>query len=114
MGEADLLQVAVYQDDKRVAWIRIHREHVNKLASENGLTSFFEDSLCYYTCTDGPVLLIWGVQNERTKVLGLTFVLEELKPESAMRKAWETHKSRVLTRKDIHGAIIQVTNQMLH
>jgi iron only hydrogenase large subunit-like protein len=112
--EEDLLDVMVYQDDARVGIIKMHREYVSKLAMDNGLTSFFEDSLCYYTCVDGPVLLIWGVQDHKTKIIGLTLNPDELKLEAALRKAWEEHKSKTLRMKDVHNAIIRSTHQMLN
>lgn len=110
----DIINVIIYSDDKNVGIIQIRREYVQKLAIYSGLEYFFEDSLGYYTCTDGPVLVIWGAQNGRTRIVGLTLDIKELRPESALLRMWEKHKSKVVSVRDVHNAIFEATNQVLN
>jgi hypothetical protein len=114
MGLEDIVEVIIYQDDTMAGIIKMRREYVAQLAIENGLESFFEDALCYYTCLDGPVFVIWGVLRGKTRIIGLTPSIEELKPESALRQAWEQHTSKHLRRQDVHNAILQATQQVLN
>jgi len=109
-----LLTVAVYSDQGQVASFKILRRFIEEIAEKNGLDSFFEDSIIYYACVDGPVLVIWGVQGERTRILGLTIDLEKIRPEAALRKLWEAHRATTMRIKDVHEAVLRSADQLLH
>lgn len=114
--EEDLVCVAIRKDDLDgdVGVLKMRREYVQKLCIQAGLEKFFEDSLSFYTCVDGPVLVIWGTRAGRTKIVGLTLKVDELRPESAMRQAWEQHRSNKLCVADVHSSILKATNQVLN
>lgn len=116
--ENRVLDIPIYNADSDAqstnAVIRVNYDYIQSLALANGLQDFIEDSVGFYACSDGPVLIIWGGPNSKNRIIGITPNLQELREKSAIRRAWEEHKREGMTIKDVHTALLESLNRLVN
>lgn len=107
-----VLDIPVYSDDHRpVATLSVDRQYIDRLAKESGLTSWIDESVGYYVCVDGAVVVMWGEVRGITAVHGVVVPLDSLQEESEFKKLWRRHRAFTLTVGDVHDAILQTLEE---
>lgn len=107
-----ILEIPVYNDSPRaVAHMHVRREYVDKLAQDSGLLHWVADSVSYYVCADGAVLVLWGRIDGQTAIRGCVLPLSDLPNDSEFKLVWEKHHAQELTVEDIHASIVQALQQ---
>lgn len=108
----EIVSMAVYQDSKQVASILVSKEQVQRLAESQGLPDFQAEVLSYYTCVDGPLLVLGNYDKKITVALALD--IKNLKENTVFYNAWNAHKSLRLTQNDVYTALLKVHDNDLN
>lgn len=108
MNPTDMVSVPVYSDgDRPVAYLSMRYAYLEQIARESQLDSFILESVSFYACVEGPVLVIQGEANGRHSIRGLTVPVDGLSETSAIRRAWEENKAKEMTIGSVHNSILE-------
>lgn len=110
-----LLRIPVYNDAPNpVAEIFVEYGHINSVARGSGLEWWIPESVGYYSCRDGAVLVIWGSVEGKTRINGVVLPLESLREDSHFKRTWLKTKAERLTVAEVHAAILASQGQLLN
>lgn len=81
---------------------------LDRLAREAVLDEWTPESVAFYACVDGPVLVIWGKHGDKLAIRGITIDIPTLNEDSQFRVVWERFKAKELTIADVHKNILDI------
>jgi hypothetical protein len=107
-----IVQVPILSDGADpVGRIKINHKHLEQLALESVLDTWIPESVRFYACEDGPVLVIWGSHNGRLAIRGITIDVSKLNADSEFRIAWEKYRATELTVAAVHRDVLGTLRQ---